>query len=148
MKVILDKNVAGLGEEGTVVEVAGGYARNYLFPKGVACTATPGNIKRWEDMKKVAGRKIDKGKQQALKIAEKLRGVEIVMEREMGEEGKLFGVVTTQDIAEEIRRKFRQDIDHRKVELEEPIKVIGSKQVILKLHPEVKIPLKVEVKKK
>ncbi len=148
MKVILEKDVAGLGEEGTVVEVAGGYARNYLLPKGVAHAATPGNIRRWEEMKKVAGRKNEKGKQKALKIAEKLGGVEIVMEREMGEEGKLFGAVTTQDIAEEIRRKFRQDIDHRKVELEEPIRVIGLRQVILKLHPEVKIPLKVEVKKK
>ncbi|TES86896.1 50S ribosomal protein L9 [Candidatus Aerophobetes bacterium] len=148
VKVILEKDVAGLGEEGTVVEVADGYARNYLLPKGVAHTATPGNIRKWEEMKKVAGRKNEKGKQKALKIAEKLKGVEIVMEREMGEEGKLFGAVTTQDIAEEIRRKFRQDIDHRKVELEEPIRVIGLRQVILKLHPQVKIPLKVEVKKK
>lgn len=148
MKVILDKDVAGLGQEGTVVEVANGYARNYLLPKGMALRATPGNIRKWEQMKKVAERRNEKGKLKALKIAEKLKGVEIVMEREMGEEGKLFGAVTTQDIAEEIRKKSRQNIDHRKVELEEPIRVIGLREVILRLHPQVKVPLKVEVKKK
>ena len=148
MKVILEEDVAGLGRKGTVVEAADGYVRNYLLPRGIALRATPGNIKRWEEMKKVAGRKNEKGKLKALKIAEKLKGIEIVMEREMGEEGKLFGAVTTQDITEEVRRKFGLDIDHRKVELEEPIRVIGSREVILRLHPEVKIPLKVEVKKK
>lgn len=148
MKVILEKDVASLGIKGTVVEVADGYARNYLLPKGMAFRATPGNIGRWEEMKRVSGRKNEKGKLKALKIAEKLKGLEIVMEREMGEEGKLFGVITTQDIVEEIRRKSNLDIDHRKVELEEPIRVIGSREVILRLHPEVKISLKIEVKKK
>ncbi len=148
MKVILEKDVASLGIKGTVVEVAGGYARNYLLPRGMAFRATPGNIGRWEEIKRVSGRKNEKGKLKALKIAEKLKVLEIVMEREMGEEGKLFGVITTQDIVEEIRRKSNLDIDHRKVELEGPIRVIGSREVILRLHPEVKISLKVEVKKK
>lgn len=148
MKVILEKDVAGLGIKGTVVEVADGYARNYLLPRGMVFRATPGNIGRWEEMKRVSGRKNEKGKLKALKITEKLKGLEIVMEREMGDEGKLFGVITTQDIVEEIRRKSNLDIDHRKVELEEPIRVIGSREVILRLHPEVKISLKVEVKKK
>ena len=148
MKVILEKDVRSLGRKGTVVEVADGYARNYLLPRGMAFRATPGNIGRWEEMKRVSERKNDKGKLKALKIAEKLKGFEIVMEREMGEEGKLFGVVTNQDIVEEIRRKSSLDIDHRKVELEEPIRVIGSREVVLRLHPEVKTSLKVEVKKK
>ncbi len=148
MKIILEKDVSSLGRKGTVVKVADGYARNYLLPRGMAFRATPGNIGRWEEMKRVSERKNDKGKLKALKIAEKLKGFEIVMEREMGEEGKLFGVVTNQDIVEEIRRKSSLDIDHRKVELEEPIRVIGSREVVLRLHSEVKISLKVEVKKK
>ena len=148
MKIILEKDVPSLGKKGTVVEVADGYARNYLLPRGMVLRATPGNIGRWEEMKRVSERKNDKGKLKALKIAEKLKGFEIVMEREMGEEGKLFGVVTNQDIVEEIRRKSSLDIDHRKVELEEPIRVIGSREVVLRLHPGVKTSLKVEVKKK
>ncbi len=148
MKIILEKDVPSLGKKGTVVEVADGYARNYLLPRGMVLRATPGNIGRWEEMKRVSERKNDKGKLKALKIAEKLKGLEIVMEREMGEEGKLFGVVTNQDIVEEIRRKSSLDIDHRKVELEEPIRVIGSREVVLRLHPGVKTSLKVEVKKK
>lgn len=148
MKIILEKDVPSLGRKGTVVKVADGYARNYLLPRGMAFRATPGNIGRWEEMKRVSERKNDKGKLKALKIAEKLKGFEIVMEREMGEEGKLFGVVTNQDIVEEIRRKSSLDIDHRKVELEEPIRVIGSREVVLRLHPEVKTSLKVQVKKK
>ena len=148
MKVILDKDVASLGRKGEVVVVADGYARNYLLPRGMAFRATPGNIGRWEETRKVAGRKNEKGKLKALKIAEKLKGVEIVIEREMGEEGKLFGVVNTRDIVEEIRRKCSLDIDHRKVESAEPIRVIGSREVTLRLHPEVKISLKVKVEKK
>ncbi len=147
MKIILAKDIPSLGPKGTIVEVKDGYGRNYLLPGGFAIQATPGNVKKLEEATKVARRGAEKGKLQAQRMGKKLEGLEIVMERDMGEEGKLFGAVTSQDIAEAISRKPGIEIDHRKVDLEEPIRVIGSREVILKLLPEVKVPVRVEVVK-
>jgi len=148
MKVILKKEIPKLGKRDEIVNVSDGYARNFLFPKNLALKATPGNIKQKEEREKIFQRKREKDKYKALQIAEKLKDARVVIEREMGEEGKLFGVVTSQDIVREIERKFRVRIDHRKIELEEPIKTIGIQEISVKLHPQVKITLPVEVKKK
>lgn len=147
MKVILNEKVNSLGDKGEIVEVADGYARNFLLRKKLALEATPGNIKQWEEKKRIIQQKRDRGKFKAQKIAHKLKGVKLILSREMGEEGKLFGAVTSQDIVREIKRRFNLEIDHRKVDLREPIRVIGIKEVFLKLHPEVEIPLKIEVEK-
>ncbi|MCD6231041.1 50S ribosomal protein L9 [Candidatus Aerophobetes bacterium] len=148
MKVILKKEIPKLGKRDEIVKVSDGYARNFLFPKNLALKATPGNIKQKEEREKIFQRKREKDKYKALQIAEKLKDARVIIEREMGEEGKLFGVVTSQDIVREIERKFRVRIDHRKIELEEPIKTIGIQEISVKLHPQVKITLPVEVKKK
>jgi len=148
MKVILKKEIPKLGKRDEIVNVSDGYARNFLFPKNLALKATPGNIKQKEEREKIFQRKREKDKYKALQIAEKLKDARVIIEREMGEEGKLFGVVTSQDIVREIERKFRVRIDHRKIELEEPIKTIGIQEISVKLHPQVKITLPVEVKKK
>ncbi len=147
MRVILTQDIDNLGERGKVLEVADGYARNFLLPRNLALRATPSNIKQWQHRDKIAQQKKEKEKWKAIKIAERLKGAKIAIEREVGEEGKLFGVVTSQDIVKEIKRKFNIEIDHRKVELTEPIRVIGIKEVPLRLHSEVEISLEVEVKK-
>ena len=147
MKVILKEEISNLGNRGDIVEVADGYARNFLLRKKLVLVATTGNIREWEEREGIEQRKKEKIKSKAQKIADKLKEATIILSRERGEEGKLFGVITSQDIVEEIKKKFSVEIDHRKVDLKEPIRVIGVKEVFLKLHPEVEIPLKIEVKK-
>ena len=147
MKVILKQDVDNLGQRGDIIEVADGYARNFLFPRNLALRATPENVKREEERKKIAQQRQDREKWKALKIAEKLKGVRLSIKRQVGEEGKLFGAVTSQDIAREIKRRLNVEIDHRKVDLLEPIRVIGIREISLKLHPEVEISFEVEVTK-
>ena len=147
MKVILKQDVDNLGQRGDIIEVADGYARNFLFPRNLALRATPENTKQEEERKKIAQQRQDREKWKALKIAEKLKGVRLSIKRQVGEEGKLFGAVTSQDIAREIKRRLNVEIDHRKVDLSEPIRVIGIREISLKLHPEVEISFEVEVTK-
>ncbi len=148
MKIILREKVDNIGKKGEIVEVASGYARNFLLPKNLALRATSSNVKQWEERKRIVQQRKEKGKLKALIIAKKFKKVRLILQRDMGEEGKLFGVVTSQDIVEEIKKKLNLKIDHRKINLTEPIRVIGIKKVPLKLHPEVEISLEVEVKKK
>ncbi len=147
MKVILKENIDNLGSRGEIVDVADGYARNFLLQKKLVLIATPGNVRQWEEKAVIIQQKKEKVKFKAQKIADKLKEAKVTLLREKGEEGKLFGVITSQDIVEEIKKKFKIEIDHRKVDLKEPIRVIGVKEVFLKLHPEVEISLKIEVKK-
>lgn len=148
MKIILREDVERLGVKDSLVEASDGYARNFLIPKGLASAATPGEVKNWKERKRVAQTKQEKEKFRAKKLEEKLKDTQLVIEKEVGQGGKLFGSVTTQDIAAQIKKKFNIPVEHRKIVLEEPIKVIGIREVSIKLHPEVEIPLKVEVKKK
>jgi len=147
VKVILKEKIDNLGKSGDIVEVADGYARNFLLRKELVLMATPGNVRQWEERKRIVQQKKEKVKFKAQKIADKLKEVKLILSRERGEDGKLFGVITSQDIVQEIKKKFNLEIDHRKVDLKEPIRAIGVEEVFLKLHPEVEIPLKVEVKK-
>jgi len=147
VKVILKEKIDSLGKSGEIVEVADGYARNFLLRKKLVLMATPGNVRQWEERKRIAQQRKEKVKFEAQKIADKLKEAKLTLSRERGEEGKLFGVITSQDIVQEIKKKFNLEIDHRKVDLKEPIRVIGVKEVFLKLHPEVEIPLKIEVRK-
>lgn len=147
VKVILKEKINKLGNSGEIVEVADGYARNFLLRKKLVLMATPGNIRQWEERGRIIQQKKEKVKFKAQKIADKLKEAKLLLSRERGEDGKLFGVITSQDIVQGIKKKFNIEIDHRKVDLKEPIRVIGVKEVFLKLHPEVEIPLKIEVKK-
>ncbi len=147
MKVILKEKINKLGNSGEIVEVADGYARNFLLRKELVLMATPGNIRQWEERGRIIQQKKEKVKFKAQKIADKLKEAKLILSRERGEDGKLFGVITSQDIVQGIKKKFKIEIDHRKVDLKEPIRVIGVKEVFLKLHPEVEIPLRIEVKK-
>lgn len=144
MKVILRQDFESLGKIGEVVDVKDGYARNYLFPRGLAYAALKGNIKALDEEKK----SVEKRNLQELKAAEtlaaELETVSITIPVQVGEEDKIFGTVTTQMIADALKEKS-YDIDKRKVEIEEPIKALGIYEVSLKIHPSVNAKIKVWV---
>ena len=94
MKIILREKVDNIGKKGEIVEVASGYARNFLLPKNLALRATSSNVKQWEERKRIVQQRKEKGKLKALIIAKKFKKVRLILQRDMGEEGKLFGVVT------------------------------------------------------
>lgn len=148
MKIILRENVENVGLRDGIVEVSDGYARNFLIPKNLASPATASEIKKREERKKIIRQKNEREKFKAKQLQEELKDISLVIEKGVGQEGKLFGSVTTQDIAGRIKKKFNIPVDHRKIVLDEPIKVIGIREVSIKLHPEIEIPVRVEVTKK
>jgi len=144
MKVILRQDYENLGRMGDIVEVKDGYARNFLIPRKIALPATPGNIKMVETEKKQKAFKLEREKLNAQKLAEKLNGLEIVIPMRAGENERLFGSVTAQMIADEIS-KMGIEVDRKKILLDEPIKMLGSYEVPIKLHPDVSVKIKVNV---
>lgn len=144
MKVILKEDVDNLGEMGAVVEVKDGYGRNYLIPRDLAVVANPKNIRHFEHQKKMIDAKVKKVRKSAEDFAEQLSGITLNFEARAGEEDKLFGSVTTKDIAEAISQKGIE-IDRRKIMLDEPIKRLGSYEVPVKVHQDVIANIKVEV---
>ena len=145
MKVILKEDVKNLGIIGTVVDVANGYGRNYLIPRELAVEANPKNLKQFEHQKKIILIKADKIKESAKGLSEKISALSVVLEAKAGEEDKLFGSVTTMDIAEAISKQGFE-IDKRKILLKEPIKRLGIYEVSVKVHQDVTATVKVEVK--
>ncbi len=145
MKVILRKEVKKLGKEGDLVEVADGYGRNYLIPKGAADEATPENVRILKRRKKEEARLAEDKLEDAQEYAENLKKVNVLIKIKAGENGKLFGSVNTKDIAEALEKDHKIKIDKRKIELEEPIKTTGEHMVDVKLHSEVKGQVKVTV---
>jgi len=133
-----------LGLEGTIINVKEGYARNYLIPKGFALIADNRNIKLIESQKKKIETNRIKAKEDAEKAAKALEGVAITISHKVGEEGKLYGSVTTMDIADELEKKGLS-IDRKKIVLDKPIKTIGEFEAKIKLHPEVTGSVKVTV---
>jgi large subunit ribosomal protein L9 len=146
MKVILKEDVKDLGNMGTVIDVANGYGRNYLIPKNLAVEANPKNIKKLEHEKNIILAKAKKIRKSAEDAAEELSKLSIFIEAQSGEEDKLFGSVTSKDIAEEIA-KHGIDVDKRRIILEEPIKRLGSYEVAVKVHQDVSAHVKLEVRK-
>ena len=144
MEIILRQDVDELGLEGDIVNVAKGYARNYLIPKGVALEASPQNIKALESQRKKIEIKKLKAKEDAEKLKEKLEGMVIAFSHKAGEEGKLYGSVTGMDIAAHLETEGIV-IDRRKILLEKAIKSLGEFDVQVKIYPGVTAALKVEV---
>ncbi|MFN4320324.1 MAG: 50S ribosomal protein L9 [Aquificaceae bacterium] len=145
MKVVLIKDLEGYGVFGDVINVKDGFARNYLIPRGIALPATESNLKHVRSIISQRTRKLQKEKEKAQELAKKLEGLVVEIVRQVGEKGKLFGSVTPQDIAQALREKGF-DIDRKKVMLRTPIKDVGIYTVALKLHPEVNVYIKVDVK--
>ncbi len=144
MKVILTDDVKGLGQRGDVVNVAAGYARNFLLPKVLAYTATPGNIKRLDQEKKRYDVKMAKERDAALEIAKAIEGIRIVLKKKAGEHDTLYGTVTSAELAEALEAKGIT-VDKRRIELEEPIKRLGEHTVHVKLFKDVTVGLTVHV---
>lgn len=144
MKVFLKDDVKNLGRMGEVVNVADGYARNFLFPKKLAVEASTTNVKEFEHHRRILQEKAAKLKDQMKTAAEKLSAVVLTIKAKAGEEDRLFGSVTTMDIAEALKAAGF-DIDKKKISLEEPIKRLGSFTVEVKVHAEISAPVKVNV---
>jgi large subunit ribosomal protein L9 len=144
MKVILADDIKGLGQRGDVVTVAPGYARNFLLPKELAYTATPGNLKRLDQERKRYDVRMAKERDVALEIAKAIEGTRIVLKKRAGEHDSLYGTVTSAELAEALRVKGIT-VDKRRIELEEPIKRLGEHTVHVKLFKDVTVGLTVEV---
>jgi len=142
MKVILRENLSNLGEIGDVVEVKDGYARNFLIPRKLAFEASTKNLKELEAQKQQLERKIQKEKLQSDKIREELEKVSLTIQMKVGEDGKLFGSVTTQMVADALKEKGFE-IDRKTITIPEPIKALGIYTVEIKLHKEVEAKVKV-----
>ena len=146
MNVILKETLENLGEIGTVVNVANGYARNYLIPRGFAVEATRENIAHVEKIAKKIREKTMKEKETALEVQKEIENLTFTIARKSGEGDKLFGSVTNQDISDLLSEKGFE-IGKKKVDLSAPIKALGIHSVPVNLHPEVKAMLKIEVVK-
>lgn len=145
MKVILKENVPGLGEKGDIVEVKPGHARNFLFPRGFAMEATKGNLKQVEYLRKVRAQERAREEAQMRQTAERIQGLELSITARAGESGKLFGSVTAQDVAEAIQAATGLEIDRRKVQLDEPIKTLGRREVAVRFAPGIEATVTVVV---
>lgn len=146
MEIILRQDFEGLGTAGEIVKVKDGYGRNYLIPKGVAYIATDANKKRHESDLKQQGMRLARDKKVAEELAEKLKTISCTITVQVGEEDKLFGSVTSLNIAESLASQGFE-IDKRKILLEEPIKSLGIYSVPVKLHTDVEGTVKVWVVK-
>lgn len=146
MKVILTEDVKSLGKKGEIVNVSDGYARNSLFPKKQALEATPKNINDLKLQKaheeKIAKELLDEAKA----FAEELKDKKVVLSVKVGEGGKVFGSISSKEIAEAAKAQLGYDIDKKKMQLPNPIKALGTTAVPIKLHPKVTAELKVMVK--
>jgi len=145
MKVILNQDHELLGDEGQIVEVKKGYARNYLIPNGIAVTASKSNLKSFEEIRKQQSRKIQKLAEEAKKVASNLSEIEIDIHVKTGEEDRIFGSVTAQMIFEALNAKGFENLDKKKIILKEPIKSLGQHFVDVKLHQSVLAKVKVNV---
>ena len=145
MIVILMKDVKGTGKAGDVVKVSDGYARNMLLPKGLAKEASDGNIRNLEKQKEIAAAKRAEQKAAAQETAEKLEKITLEIKTKGGESGKLFGSITSKDIADALEKQEKIKVDKKKIEMSSPIKQAGQNTVTIKLFSEVSAELKVNV---
>lgn len=144
IEVILREDIKTLGRAGEMVRVKPGYARNYLLPKGLAYEATEGNKKRVAAETRVRAARNQAERAEAERVAATLNDVVLTLTGKAGEEGKLFGSITSQDIADALAQQG-QAVERRRIELEHPIKTTGTHSVTVRLHPEVHAQLRVSV---
>ncbi|MGI6106012.1 MAG: 50S ribosomal protein L9 [Raoultibacter sp.] len=145
MKVILLQELKGKGGEGDVVDVANGFANNYLFPKKIAVAATSGNLKQLEQRKHNIEKREEERLAKANSTKDSLEGVVISIEANVGEEGQLFGSITSVMIAEALAEATGQEIDKRRIDLKSPIKTAGEHEVLVSLYRDVKTTVKLLV---
>ena len=145
MKVILLQDVKKLGKKGDIMEVAEGYARNFLLPQKLATHATADTLNQIQQQKTAAADRVKRLLDEAKLLAAQLGKIEVKVPAKAGEGGKLFGAVTTKDIADAAKTQHGIELDRRKMEIVEPIKNLGPASVVMKIHPEVTAEIKVQV---
>ena len=136
MKVILKQDIANLGLAGEVKEVKEGYARNYLLPRNLAEELTAGRLQEARKQAEKRARKQERDRVAAESLEKKLRGIQLTLHARGGEKGKLFGSVTAADIARGLEEKGIS-VDKRKIDIDQPIKTLGTHRIVIKLHPQV-----------
>ena len=146
MIVILKRDVKGTGKAGDVVKVSDGYARNMLLPRGLAEEATKNNVHTLEKAKEKREEEERQARAAAEKQAEEMKNMKVEIITKAGEGGKLFGSITTKDIADALKEQHGLNIDKRKIVLDQPIKEVGVKRVKVKIYPEITATIAVEVK--
>lgn len=148
MKVILKETVDNLGESGEIVDVKPGYARNYLIPQDLAYEASAANMRKIEEEQQQSEERAKKDFLEAKRRAAQMEGTVLTFHARAGQDGKLFGSVTSGDIAERIVQKGLDfELDRRKIVLEEPVKLLGVSKVPVRLHPEVTVEIEVRVER-
>ncbi len=145
MKLILTQEVSGLGTPGDVVDVAPGYGRNYLIPRGFAMGWTRGAEKQIDLIKRARAAREIRGVEDAKVIQAQLQNLQVRMRRRAGASGRLFGSVGPSDIAAAVREAGGPELDKRRIEVRDPIKTLGSHQVRVRLHPEVSAAVDIEI---
>ncbi|THE10815.1 50S ribosomal protein L9 [Bacillus timonensis] len=146
MKVIFLKDVKGKGKKGEVKNVSDGYAHNFLFKQNLAIEATPANMKTLEAKKNKESKEAAEELAQSKQLKEKVEALTVELQAKAGEGGRLFGSVTSKQIADELAKKHGIKIDKRKFDLPDGIRALGYTNVPVKLHPEVSATVKVHVK--
>ncbi len=145
MKVILLSDIKGVGKKDQIINANDGYARNYLFPKKLAVEATTGNLGNLKAKQESNQYRKDMQKEEAIKLADKLKNIALTIKVKAGENGKIFGGVTAKEIAENLKTQYAIDVDKKKINLSETIKVTGIRTVDIKLYEGVIGKLKVNV---
>lgn len=145
MKVILLADIKGVGKKDEIINASDGYARNFLFPKNLAVEANSENMSKLKAKNDSNAYKKSVERQEAEKIAEKLKGILLKITVKSGENGKIFGSITSKEIADNLKQQYKIDIDKKKIELKEPIKTLGSFSVNIKLYEGVIGTLKIHI---
>ncbi len=145
MKVILLENIKGVGKKDDILQASDGYARNYLLPKKLAVEANAENISKLNNKKDANAYKKDVEKQEAMDTAQRLKGILLKIKVKAGENGKIFGGVTSKEIAENLKEQYKIEIDKKKIEVKDQIKTLGSFNVNIKLYEGVIATLKLQV---
>lgn len=145
MRVILKAEVRGLGRTGDIKDVADGYARNYLLPKGLAIEATGGELKHLAQERQTERSKKDRAHQDAEELATRLGEVTLVFKLKAGEHGKTFGSVTAKEVAEALNKEAKAEIDKTKIVLREPLRSLGIHKIEVRLLPDVRADVTVAI---
>jgi large subunit ribosomal protein L9 len=145
VRVILKREVRGLGRPGEVKDVADGYAQNFLLPRGLATLATAGELKHLAQERQADKAKKDREHSDAEELATRLAGITLIFHLKAGEQGKTFGSVTNKDIAEALKKEHRIDVDRTKIVLTEPVRSLGPHRVEIRLLPDVRANVTIAV---
>jgi large subunit ribosomal protein L9 len=145
VKVVLRDDVENIGRKGDLIEVTDGFARNFLVPRGLAMKATKGVVQQAEAMRRNREARDARDREAAQALADQLTGQRIELRARAGEGGRLFGSVTSADVADAVRDQTGVELDRRKTQLAEPLKELGAVEVPVKLHSDVEVTLTVDV---